>query len=177
MNIFIAGPRAINKLNKSVIHRIKNIIDNNYNIIVGDANGVDKAVQNFCYEQNYRNVKIYATKGKARNNIGNWYVHNVDVPKNLKGFDFYAAKDYEMAKDADYGLMIWNGISKGTLNNTINLLEMGKETVLYYSLEERLYVIKSLDGMKEFINRCDDKTKKLFIELSHKDFQLELNTY
>jgi len=111
MNIFIAGPRAISKLNESVIHKIKKIIEDNYNILVGDANGVDKAVQHFCNEKNYRNVKVYATKGKARNNIGNWDVHNVDVPKNLKGFDFYAAKDYEMAKDADYELMIWNGIS------------------------------------------------------------------
>ena len=75
MNIFIAGPRAISRLNESVTHKIKKIIEGNYNILVGDANGVDKAVQNFCNEQNYRNVKVYATKGKARNNVGNikWY--------------------------------------------------------------------------------------------------------
>lgn len=177
MNIFIAGPRAISRLNESVIHKIKKIIEANYNILVGDANGVDKAVQYFCNEQNYRNVKVYAAKGKARNNVGNWYVHNVHVTKNLKGFDFYSAKDYEMAKDADYGLMIWNGISKGTLNNIINLLDMGKETILYYCPEERLYVIKSLNGMKEFISRCDKKTQELFIELSYKDSQIQLNAY
>lgn len=175
MKIFIAGPRAISKLNKSVIQRIQSVMDSNYNILVGDANGVDKAVQIYCNEQNYKNVTVYATRGKARNNIGNWNVHNVDIPTNLKGFDFYAAKDYKMAKDADYGFMIWNGISKGTLNNAINLLEMGKETVLYYSPEERFYVIKSLDGMQEFINRCDEKTRSLFIELLYKESQLEFN--
>lgn len=177
MNIFIAGPRAISKLNESIIHKIEKIIEDNCTILVGDANGVDKAVQYFCNEQNYKNVKIYATKGKARNNIGNWYVHNVDVPKNLKGFDFYAAKDYEMAKDADYGLMIWNGISKGTLNNIVNLLNMGKKTILYYSPEEQLYAINSLNGMKEFISRCDKETQELFLELLHKDSQLQLNVY
>jgi hypothetical protein len=175
MNIFIAGPRVISTLNKTIIEKIKHMIDEGYTILVGDANGVDKAVQDFCNNQNYKNVKIYATKGKARNNIGNWFVHNVEVPKNLKGFDFYAAKDYEMAKDADYGLMVWNGKSKGTLNNTINLLKMDKEILLYYSPENQFYMIKSLNGMKEFINRCDEETKKLFIELVNKDSQLKLN--
>ncbi|RCX20944.1 hypothetical protein DFR58_101146 [Anaerobacterium chartisolvens] len=177
MNIFIAGPRAISKLNESVIRKIKEIIEDNFNILVGDANGVDKAVQHFCNEHNYRNVKVYATKGKTRNNIGNWYVHNVDVPKNLKGFDFYAAKDYEMARDADYGLMIWNGISKGTLNNIINLLDMGKKTILYYSPEEQFYVIKTLNGLKEFIGRCSKETQELFIDLLYKDSQLKLSVH
>lgn len=37
-----------------------------------------------------------------------------------------------MAKNADIGFMIWNGKSKGTFNNMINLLNLGKEVILYY---------------------------------------------
>ncbi|MDQ2088026.1 hypothetical protein RBH29_16480 [Herbivorax sp. ANBcel31] len=70
MNIFIAGPRAISRLDKLVIHKINDIMDNNYNILVGDANGVDKAVQKFCSEKSYKNVRVCATMGKARNNLG-----------------------------------------------------------------------------------------------------------
>ena len=54
---------------------------------------------------------------------------------------------------------------------------MGKETILYYSPEEQLYVIKSLNGMKEFISRCDKETQKLFIELLYKDSQLQVNAF
>jgi hypothetical protein len=175
MNIFIAGPRAISKLKEEVIQRINNMINEDYTILLGDANGIDKAVQHYLYERNYNNVRIYATKGKARNNKGSWYVHSVDVSNNLKGFDFYAAKDYEMAKDADYGLMIWNGKSKGTLNNTINLLSMDKKTIIYFTPENQLYAIKSLSGLREFITRCDNDTQQLYLTLLQKNAQLQLN--
>lgn len=175
MKIFIAGPRAISRLNKLVTEKLKSIIDHNYTILVGDANGVDKAVQIFCAQQKYRNVEVYVSQGKARNNIGNWNVNYVQVSKSLKGFDFYAAKDYEMAKDADYGFMIWNGISKGTLNNTINLINMHKKTMLYYTPDKKLYMINSLNGMKEFIDRCEEQTKRVFVELINKNAQLKLN--
>lgn len=34
-----------------------------------------------------------------------------------------------MAKAADYGFMIWNGKSKGTLNNIINLVQYNKNVL------------------------------------------------
>jgi len=54
---------------------------------------------------------------------------------------------------------------------------MGKETILYYSPEEQLYVIKSLNGMKEFISRCEKETQELFMELLYKGSQLQLTAY
>ena len=40
---------------------------------------------------------------------------------------YYRAKDLAMVEDADCGFMIWNGESKGTLNNILNLLYMDKK--------------------------------------------------
>lgn len=37
------------------------------------------------------------------------------VAPDTKGFNFYASNDLEMAKNADYGLIIWNGKSRGTI--------------------------------------------------------------
>lgn len=176
MNIFIAGPRVMNKINEKVVERINNIINKEYTILIGDANGIDKSVQCYLNQKKYRNVKVYATKGRARNNVGNWDIQKVDVFEDLKGFDFYAAKDYEMAKDADYGLMIWNGKSKGTLNNSINLLCMKKNLVIYFSPEKALYTIKSLDGLKQFIEKCSNDTQQLFWELlNEKSTQIKIN--
>jgi hypothetical protein len=104
--VFIAGPRAIKRLNNNIEERLYNIYLNNIKVVVGDAAGVDKAVQDYFYRLNYSNVNVYATQGKARNNVGNWPVVDVEVNRRLKGFDYYAAKDVKMAEVADYGFML-----------------------------------------------------------------------
>jgi hypothetical protein len=38
-----------------------------------------------------------------------------------------------MAKDASCGFMLWDGVSKGTLTNVINLLHCDKKVVLFSS--------------------------------------------
>lgn len=43
MRVFIAGPRAISKLNKRIEERLHNIYSMQMTVIVGDANGIDKA--------------------------------------------------------------------------------------------------------------------------------------
>lgn len=148
MNIFIAGPRAIKTLNKAVKERLENILNQNFTIFVGDANGIDKQVQQFCFENQYNSVKIFATNGKARNNIGKWEVENVEVPSTVKGFDYYAAKDLEMAKQADYGFMIWNGKSKGTLNNMYNLVKFNKKVLVYLTSTKLFYVITTTQDIE-----------------------------
>ncbi len=49
-----------------------------------------------------------------------------------------------MAKESDYGFMIWNGKSKGTLNNTINLLRVNQKVLLYFNPQSRVVTLRSL---------------------------------
>lgn len=49
---------------------------------------------------------MFASNGRARNNIGNWKIHNVIVPSNVHGFDFYKQKDIAIADEADIGLKL-----------------------------------------------------------------------
>lgn len=158
MNVFIAGPRALKTLHKSVKERLSNILENNFTIFVGDANGIDKQIQQFCFDNNYKFVKVFASNGKARNNIGEWEVENVIVSSKLKGFDFYAAKDLEMARAADYGFMIWNGKSKGTLNNMVNLVKLNKKSLVYLTTTKKFYVINNnndIEDLKKVIESGD----------------------
>ena len=47
--VFISGSMKIKKLDSNVMERLDNIINSNYEVIVGDANGVDSSIQNYLY--------------------------------------------------------------------------------------------------------------------------------
>ncbi|MGG3998199.1 hypothetical protein [Anoxybacillus kestanbolensis] len=174
MKVFVAGPRAVSVLNKQVKERLSNIINNNFTVLVGDANGVDKQVQKFLHSVNYRNVKVYATNGRARNNIGQWEVEKVNVEPTKKGFDYYAAKDIEMAKDADYGFMIWNGQSKGTLNNMINLAKLNKKVLVYFIPAKQFYTVKDVGDIQMMIDTGNPPISTKLHELMRASEQLKL---
>lgn len=65
---------------------------------------------------------------------------------------YYGIKDLEMAKAAGCGYMLWDGKSKGTLANIINLLIAEKNVLLY------------LSPKKQFFKLCgfQDLTKTLY---------------
>jgi hypothetical protein len=54
------------------------------------------------------------------------------------------AKDAKMAEDSDYGFMLWDGKSSGTLNNVLNLLSRQKRTLLYFSPTKEFVTIAKL---------------------------------
>lgn len=164
MKVFIAGPRAINELDENINIKLNNICEKNYDILVGDADGIDSSIQKFLSEKEYKNVTVFASKGIARNNYGDWKIENVKVDENVTGFDFYATKDLEMARNTDIGFMIWNGKSKGTLNNMINLLNLEKEVILYYVINKKFYQFRQMTDLDKFLNanvKIDSKLKKL----------------
>ena len=175
MKVFVAGPRAISNLNGKVKERLTNIINNNFTNLVGDADGADKQIQKLCYSLNYKNVRVFASNGKVRNNIGQWEVEKVEVADNIRGFDFYAAKDLEMAKNADYGFMIWNGKSKGTLNNMGNLVKLHKKVLVYLTPDKQFYTICSSGDIKKLIsNEADTVTGAKFDNTFKNNEQLSL---
>lgn len=160
--VFIGGSREVSKLNKDLKNRIDNIIQKGFLILIGDANGADKAVQKYLSEKNYNNVIVFCMKGQCRNNIGVWKSRCVDVTGDKKGFDFYSIKDLEMAKETDYGFLIWDAKSKGTLNNAINLLKLKKKVLVYFYPDKNFYVIDAFDDLKHLLSKCDRASLELF---------------
>ncbi len=163
--VFIAGPREVKKLDNKVLVKLKAIKDKGYTVYVGDANGVDKLVQEFYKGLSYKNLEVFASNGRARNNLGAWKVNNIKVDKSIKNFNFYAEKDKAMARKAEYGFMIWNGKSRGTLNNMINLRKENKNILLYFMPLKEFYYIETNGALLKIVNSCDEDTKKLYLNL------------
>jgi hypothetical protein len=154
MKIFLAGSRTVSKITLNIENRLFGIYKKGYTILVGDASGADAAIQHFFAQLGYRNVTVYASNGKARNNLGNWRVETISVPNYTKGFDFYTMKDKAMANDACYGFMIWDGKSKGTFTNIVNLLNYKKKALVYLTPQKTFLCIDSMDKLRSLSNIC-----------------------
>lgn len=152
--VFFGGSRNLGRLNPAVRTRLRNLITAGHSVLIGDANGVDKAVQTFFAEEGYRNVIVYCMDGESRNNIGKWPLKPVDSGGRKKDFAYFAMKDAEMSLDADYGFMVWDGESKGTLNNILNLVHQGKPVLVYRSPSREFIEIKSLSDVVSVVASC-----------------------
>lgn len=153
-NVFIAGSRNLSRLNPDVTGKMKEMMSRNAQFLVGDANGADKALQAFLAQSGYRQVTVYYA-GACRNNLGSWPSEQVETANSKKSFAFYAAKDSAMAQEADCGFMLWDGKSKGTLNNIEVLVGMGKKTLVYFSPERSFITLTSAQELEELLSHCD----------------------
>jgi probable addiction module antidote protein len=156
-SVFVGGSRQIVRLPEAVKERINKIIDKNLPVFVGDANGADKAVQKHLHENIYRNVSVFCSGSVPRNNLGRWSETHVNAANHEKGFQFYAAKDREMARLADFGLMIWDGESAGTILNVLRLVQAGKTAVLIDLRANQTKTIKHLADWNAFLLQSDPK--------------------
>ena len=159
--MFLGGSRKINKLNKEVKERLENIINQQFTILIGDANGADKVLQQFLKDKNYQNVFVYCSGNACRNNLGNWESIKIGEESKTKDLKFYMLKDAEMAKKAEYGFMLWDGKSSGTLNNVLNLLWRQKKTLIYFSPQKRFYTISNPVSLIELLNKCNKEDLRI----------------
>ena len=175
IKVFIGGSRKISVLNQEVISRIKNILDQGGTILVGDANGADKTVQKYLMEKGYKNVIVFCAGETCRNNVGNWKTKNILSESKKKDFNFFALKDKAMSEEADFGFMLWDGKSKGTINNAVNLLKAGKKVLFFYSKYKNFISISKMDDLRQLLKSCDEATKeKLITDLNLTELKNEL---
>lgn len=145
--VFLGGSRRIARLNDNVRSKLDDLIGRGLWIFVGDANGADRALQQHLADRRYERVVVYAVAGALRNNVGHWNVCLVDPPTGARGFELYSVKDKKMANDASYGLMLWDGRSRGTLENVRNLLAQGKPVAVHLGPARRFVSLKSTEDL------------------------------
>lgn len=107
----ISGSRSIKNISPGLAS-INKIMELQFAIILGDAPGVDKLVQEYLSSQNYPNVKVYFALWSGNGK-----------PRNVTGFETvgvagsYIGRDKMMCSVCDYGLALWDGVSRGTRDN------------------------------------------------------------
>jgi hypothetical protein len=151
--IFIGGSRYVSRLGAPIRARLDTIIEKGLPVIVGDANGADKAVQQYLFSRNYDLVEVFCSGTKCRNNVGHWKTRQIDVDPRERGYRFYAAKDRVMAREADFGFMVWDGKSMGTLLNVLRLLRQDKKVVVYSVPAHEFAELKAYDQWDDFMAR------------------------
>lgn len=151
--VFIGGSRSVRRLTPAVRKRLDQVIKTSLLVLVGDANGADKAVQSYLHERSYQKVEIYCMENGCRNNLGDWRVHIVNAPQNKKGFEYFSTKDLQMAHDASVGLMLWDGRSRGTLANMVRLIDLHKKVVVYVSPFKHGVNLGSWEDLEMFLGQ------------------------
>jgi hypothetical protein len=129
--IFLGGSRDIFELPVPAIERIGKIIAAEHGVLVGDAPGADAEMQSLLAGYNYEHVGVFYAGPEPRNNLGDWAAYPVPPPEGARGFAVHAEKDREMARRADFGLMVWDGASPGTCLNVLRLAVTGSPCVIY----------------------------------------------
>jgi len=152
MKVFISGSISIKKLPNKVKESILKIIDKNLEILVGDANGIDSLIQDFCKEKQYFNVIVYTIEFLPRYKADEKFnVIKVNVSKDIKkDRQRQQEKDKQMTLDSNYSLVIWDGKSKGSYANIIRAIDNNQKTKVY------------LTEINDFLSQ--DKIKKEEIE-------------
>ncbi|WP_199328314.1 hypothetical protein [Anabaena azotica] len=112
MTVMISGSRSIKRLPQEAIASLDKIMELGYEIIIGDAPGVDALIQQYLRLKGYEKVTVYYA---MFNGLG--------CPRNSNDYPTvgvvgnYVDRDSRLCTIANYGLAIWDGRSKGTRNN------------------------------------------------------------
>lgn len=156
MNVFIGGSIGISKLNAAIHARLDDFMKRGNAILIGDANGADKAVQTYLAKRDYPNVTVFCME-ECRNNIGEWPIRSIEPPSKRKDSSYYAVKDFVMFQEAQCGVMLWDAKSKGTLQNMLNLVGAGKRTLVYFAPSKDFHVLASEGDLQELLARCQPR--------------------
>ena len=151
--VFIGGSRRISRLNAEVKSRLDRIVEQKLPVLVGDANGADRSVQQYLNDRRYTDVHVFCMKDRCRNNVGSWPCIEVSAPRGLKGAEFYTLKDKEMTNRASIGLMLWDGESAGTLANISRLIDQKKPVVVYQSKLGEIRTLRTAEDLRAFVGR------------------------
>ncbi|MCV2886535.1 hypothetical protein OE749_17715 [Aestuariibacter sp. AA17] len=176
--VFISGSMRIKNINQDVLARIDNIINSGFHVLVGDADGVDTSIQTYLLEKHANSVLVYCAGDQPRNNIGKWKTNNIATNHSKGTRAFFTAKDLKMAEDCDYGLMIWDTKSTGTLSNAIELLKRGKKSLVFINKEKKFLKVKTVNDLETLISYMSETAltkadKKISLMSSIESFKNE----
>ncbi|MCG2841275.1 hypothetical protein L6Q21_09810 [Sandaracinobacter sp. RS1-74] len=131
-SVFISGSRSFQgRLPVSVMDHLDSIIARKLPVLIGDAPGVDAAVQAYLAERHAREVTVFFVGRRPRHNAGGWRTQLVDTDCPTGTRAWRGAKDRVMCHLTDVGFVIWDGASAGSFANIRQLCQLRLPVVVY----------------------------------------------
>lgn len=156
-DIFISGSRSIKHLPPMVTAVLDGYIQRGYGFLVGDCYGADTAVQQHLHNRDYNDVSVFHIGRKPRNCLcAQWYPCEVLVNPTDSLRTQQTQKDSVMSDVCDEGLVVWDGVSPGTLNNIERLIILEKQVIV--SVKDAMFTIQTPSGL----NRLKQHVKRDF---------------
>lgn len=157
--VFISGSIAISRLDQRVKERISKAVNAGLSVAVGDADGADTSIQQHLASISAERVTVYCSGDQPRNNVGDWMVEHV-YPEAAPGTRrYFTAKDIKMAAAANYGLMIWDAKSTGTLSNVIELLKANKKSVVFINKSKSFVTVSDGHSLEQLLENMSGIAK------------------
>lgn len=131
---FKDNPYYRKKLPRQIRKEIKSYMKNKDTILVGDAPGIDRQVQDFLNKKRYDKVEIYGPGKKVRYSANpKWKTNAIDAPEfEEMSPEWLRKKDIEMTNKADVGLaIILDEGATATRNNVQRLIDQNKDVKVF----------------------------------------------
>lgn len=141
---------------EEVMSRLETFMEKNAEFLVGDAPGIDSKFQEILKNSGYKKVTVLSSAEQVRNNLGEWITRHIDSGLKSNSSARHTAKDRVMTGEAETGVMIWDKESAGTLANVIDLVDSGKNCILYIAGDNELIEIESHSSLENLLSRYRD---------------------
>ncbi len=171
--VFISGSRSQMQISENVQKSLELIRKQNIKVLIGDSEkGVDNEIIDYLrVTPKYEAVEIYTIKQTPRVAVENeWETKFIPTNPSLKPQEKQMVKDRYMADKADWGLVVFNPISKnrygalqvssGTLRNSIQMLLDKKAVKFFYVFNGKVEVenLKTISGLKLLIEKYKEES-------------------
>ena len=156
------SPYYRKELPKEIQNELDKSISRNEKIVVGDAPGIDRQVQDYLNKKEYNNVEIYGPGKEVRYSANSkWKTNPIDDPEHEPySKEWLAKKDEFMTDVADKGLaVILDEGAAATRKNVQRLVEQNRD-VKVFSL--------SKDGHDEW--KTPEKISSEMKKIQYKEF-------
>lgn len=152
--VFISGKVSYDRrIPKRVQNELDACMKADAKIIVGDAPGADTRVQDYLAEKKYKNVEVYTTDAKVRNNVGNWKVKKISSNGYTDEREVRRQKDIAMTNAATRGFAISSDDDRPESATSLNIQRMkdqGKQIDLYDFKKGQYYVDEERSELKHY---------------------------
>lgn len=146
--VFVSGCATIKVVPPPFASRLDVLLSAGLEVLVGDAAGDDKLVQQFLHDRGATNVSVFCVGWHPRNNLGRWPAQVVHSAARKGTTQYFAATDVAMAASADLGLMFWDAKSTSTLSKVLELARQKKTCVVFVEPTSKFAVVKDVVSLR-----------------------------